>query len=165
LRGQALKDSQNWAQGKSLSDLDYQFFAASLELERRETEQKLEAERLKEVEARLAQEKRTALLQRFLLVAVGIGLLVSSRLGIGSFILYRQAIKSESQARSSEIQALVSSSEGLFASNRRLDALIEAIKAKHRLQKLDKPNTNLECSVENALKQAVYGAFVLTMIR
>ncbi|MEH2237838.1 AAA-like domain-containing protein [Nostoc sp.] len=77
LRGQALKDTQNWAQGKSLSDLDYQFLAASQECERREVQTALEAARAKEVEARLEQEKRTALLQRFLLIAVGIGLLVS----------------------------------------------------------------------------------------
>ncbi len=31
LRGQALRDAQKWAQGKSLSDLDYQFLAASQE--------------------------------------------------------------------------------------------------------------------------------------
>ena len=36
----------------------------------------------------------------------------------------------------SEIEALVSSSDGLFASNRRLDALIEAIKAKRKTAKL-----------------------------
>ncbi|MGI2905746.1 AAA-like domain-containing protein [Tolypothrix sp. VBCCA 56010] len=158
LRGQALKDTQNWAQGKSLSDLDYQFFAASIECEQQAVQTALRAARAKEVEARLAQEKKTAKFQRFLLVAVCIGLLVSSGLGLGSFTLYRQAIKSESQARNSEIEALVSSSLGLFASNRRLDALVEAIKAKRRLQKLRKPETNLERQVENALRQAVYGA-------
>ncbi|MBE8968185.1 AAA-like domain-containing protein [Nostocales cyanobacterium LEGE 12452] len=172
LRGQALKDTQNWAQGKSLSDLDYQFLAASVECDRQEIQIALEAARAKEVEtrlvqekktakeveARLAQEKRTALLQRYLLVAVSIGLLVSSSLGIGTFILYHQTRKSETQAKNSEIRALVSSSVGLFASNRRLDALVEAIKAKKRLQKLGKSNTNLAPQVENALQQAVYGA-------
>ncbi|BDI14539.1 hypothetical protein ANSO36C_03410 [Nostoc cf. commune SO-36] len=172
LRGQALKDTQNWAQGKSLSDLDYQFLAASVECDRKEVQMALEAARAKEVEARLvqekktakevearlAQEKKTALLQRYLLVAVTIGLLVSSSLGIGTFILYHQTRNSETQAKNSEIQALVSSSEGLFASNRRLDALVEAIKAKKRLQKLGKSNTNLAPQVENALQQAVYGA-------
>ncbi|MFN6465426.1 MAG: AAA-like domain-containing protein [Nostoc sp. DedVER02] len=158
LRGQALKDTQNWAQGKSLSDLDYKFLAASQECERREVQTALEAARAKEVEARLAQEKKTARLQRFLLIAVCIGLLVSSCLGIGSFILYRQALKSASQARKSEIRAIVSSSEGLLASNRRLDALIEAIKAKHRLQHLGRPNTNIQRQVDNVLRQAVYGA-------
>ncbi|MGF2035657.1 MAG: AAA-like domain-containing protein [Nostoc sp. CmiVER01] len=172
LRGQALKNTQNWSQGKSLSDLDYQFLAASIECDRREVQMALEAARAKEVEARLeqekkialevearlAQEKRTALLQRYLLVAVSIGLFVSSSLGIGTFILYRQTQKSETQARNSEIQALISSSVGLFASNRKLDALVEAIRAKKRLQKLGKLNINLAPQVENALQQAVYGA-------
>jgi WD40 repeat protein len=158
LRGQALKNTQNWALGKSLSDLDYHFLAASVECDRREVQMALEAARAKEVEARLVQEKRTALLQRYLLVAVSIGLLVSSSLGIGTFILYHQTRQSETQAKNSEIRALVSSSVGLFASNSRLDALVEAIKAKKRLQKLGKSNTNLAPQVENALQQAVYGA-------
>ncbi|BAY50102.1 WD-40 repeat-containing protein (plasmid) [Scytonema sp. HK-05] len=165
LRGQALRDAQKWSQGKSLSDLDYQFLAASTECDRIEVQTALEAARAKEVEARLiqeqarlVQEKKTARLQRLLLVGVSIGLLVSSSLGIGSFVLYRQTKKSSIQAKSSEIRALVSSSVGLFASNRRLDALVEAIKAKDRLQKLGIANTNLAPLVEDALKQAVYGA-------
>ncbi|MBH8565444.1 AAA-like domain-containing protein [Nostoc sp. CENA67] len=158
LRGKALKDTQNWAQGKSLSNLDYQFLAACQECEQRQVQTALEAARALEIEARLAQEKQTAKFQRFLLIAVCIGLLVSTTLGIGAFILYRQANKSESQAKSSEIKALVSSSEGLLTSNRRLDALIEAIKAKHKLQKLRKPDTNIQHQVENVLQQAVYGA-------
>jgi len=58
LRGQALKDAQTWSQGKSLSDLDYQFLAASQEVDRQELQLFLEAERLKEVEARLALKKK-----------------------------------------------------------------------------------------------------------
>ncbi|MUG98156.1 hypothetical protein F7734_39955 [Scytonema sp. UIC 10036] len=172
LRGQALKDAQKWLQGKSLSDLDYQFLAASIECDRMEVQTALEAARAKEVEARLieekarlVQEKKTAKLQRFLLVVVCIGFLISTSLGIGSFVLYHQTKKSEAQARrseiqakSSEIRALVSSSIGLFASNRRLDALTEAIKAKDKLQKLGIANTNLASLVEDALEQAVYGA-------
>jgi peptidoglycan hydrolase CwlO-like protein len=82
--GQALKDAQVWAQGKSLSDLDYQFLAQSAELERKEIQLALEAARTKEVEARLAeeqrrlaaeqqqllQEKKAAKLQRLLLAVV-----------------------------------------------------------------------------------------------
>ncbi|WP_413199060.1 AAA-like domain-containing protein [Nostoc piscinale] len=158
LRGQALKDAQNWAQGKSLSDLDYQFFVASQECERREVQTALEAARVKEIEARLAQEKKTALLQRYLLIAVCIGLLVSTSLGIGTFILYRQAKQSEMQAKNSEMQALISASEGMFASNRRLDALIAAIKAKQKLGKLSPNNPNIGQQVDAVLEQAVYGA-------
>ena len=69
-----------------------------------------------------------------------------------------QELRCAAQARNSEILALVSSSEGLLASNRRLDALIEAIKAKHRLQNLGRPNTNIQRQVDNVLRQAVYGA-------
>jgi hypothetical protein len=61
LRGQALIDAQTWAHGKNLSNLDYQFLAKSEELDRIEVQQALEAERAKEVEARLAeQQKRQA---------------------------------------------------------------------------------------------------------
>lgn len=42
LRGQALRDALVWSQEKSLSDLDYQFLAASQELSRRETQNTLE---------------------------------------------------------------------------------------------------------------------------
>ncbi|NER99300.1 MAG: CHAT domain-containing protein, partial [Symploca sp. SIO1B1] len=44
LRGQALQDSQAWAIGKSLSDLDYKFLAASQELDKRQVQRNLEAE-------------------------------------------------------------------------------------------------------------------------
>ncbi|MBE9207819.1 AAA-like domain-containing protein [Nostoc sp. LEGE 06077] len=158
LRGQALKDAQNWAQGKSLSNLDYQFFVASQEFERREVQTALEAARVQEIETRLTQEKKTALLQRYLLIAVCIGLFVSSSLGIGSFMLYRQAKRSEILAKNSEMRALISSSEGMFASNRRLDALIEAIKAKQKLRQLNSANPKIARQVEAVLQQAVYSA-------
>ncbi|MEH2421976.1 MAG: AAA-like domain-containing protein, partial [Nostoc sp.] len=44
LRGQTLHDAQEWAVGKSLSDLDYRFLAASQELEKRDVQKRLEAE-------------------------------------------------------------------------------------------------------------------------
>ena len=163
LRGQALQDGQIWAQEKSLSNLDYQFLAASAELDRREVQQALEAERTKEVEARLAQEqmrliqeKKAGKRQRALLFSVSMALLLACALGVTSYFQYRRAVISEREARISEIEALVSSSEGLFASNRRLDALIEAIKAKRRLQNLGKTDKNIENQVINVLGQAVY---------
>jgi hypothetical protein len=44
LRGQALEDALMWASGKSLSDQDYQFLAASQELDKRAVQAALEAE-------------------------------------------------------------------------------------------------------------------------
>lgn len=64
LRGKALRDVLAWSQGKSLSDTDYQFLAASQELERQETQRMLEAEWLKEVETRLELERQRTLEQR-----------------------------------------------------------------------------------------------------
>jgi len=157
LRGQALKDAQIWAQGKSLSDLDYQFLAASVEADRKEVQITLEAERAKAIEAQLAeqkqrllQEQQTAKLQRLLLGAISIAFLVSSGLGLFAFRQYREA-------RISQIKALASSSEGLFASNRQLDAMIAAIKAKRELESLGSVDSKTTEDVEIALRQTVYG--------
>ncbi|MBD1828601.1 AAA-like domain-containing protein [Microcoleus vaginatus GB1-A2] len=158
LRGQALKNSQAWAQGKSLSDLDYQFLVASEELDRTEMQRVLEAERAKEVESRLIeQQKRLALekksykRQRFLLFVVSIALILVCALGLTVYFQYRQTAISE-------IKAIAKSSEALFASNQKLDALIEAIRGKRQLQKLGVVDPDIERSVKEALHQAVYGA-------
>ena len=158
LRGQALKDAQMWAQGKSLSDLDYQFLAASGELDRREMQQTLEAERLKEVEARLAEEQKRLALekksyrrQRLLLVGVSMALILACALGLEAYVQYRQTAVSE-------IKAIAQSSEALFASNQKLDALIQAIRAKRQLQKLGGVEPEIEGSVKEVLHQAIYGA-------
>src|ERR687886_1660646 len=58
LRGQALQDALEWAVSKSLSDKDYQFLTTSQELEKREAQKALEAERKRrELEKREAQIK------------------------------------------------------------------------------------------------------------
>ncbi|MBW4606442.1 MAG: AAA-like domain-containing protein [Hassallia sp. WJT32-NPBG1] len=44
LRGQTLRDAQTWTVGKSLSDQDYQFLAASQQLDRQEVQIALDAE-------------------------------------------------------------------------------------------------------------------------
>jgi WD40 repeat protein len=158
LRGQALKDAQSWAQGKSLSDLDYQFLAASQEVDRTEVQLALEAERAKEVEARLTEEqkrlaleKKSSRRQRFLLVVESMTLVLACVLGLEAYVQYRQTA-------TSEIKAIAKSSEALFASNQKLDALVQAITAKRRLQKLGVADADIQHSVKEALHQAVYGA-------
>ncbi|HEY9738019.1 MAG TPA: AAA-like domain-containing protein [Trichocoleus sp.] len=151
LRGKALREAQSWAIGKSLSVLDYQFLAASEDLDRREVQQALEAERLKEVEARLKQEKQVARLQRFLLGAVSLGLLAAIGLGGVTWWQYRKALLRE-------IDAIAQSSEALFASDRRLKALVEAIRAKRQLQPWLRADPALQAQVDKVLQQAVYGA-------
>lgn len=150
LRGQALQDAQTWSIGKNLSVLDYRFLAASEELDRREVQQALEAARVKAVEARLIQERKVARLQRILLGAVSAGFLISIGLGMVTFRQYRQTLLRE-------IEAIAQSSEALFASNKKLDALIEAIQAKRKLQILGATDAALTKQVEKVLRQAVYG--------
>ncbi|MBH8564182.1 AAA-like domain-containing protein [Nostoc sp. CENA67] len=89
LRGQALIDAQTWTQGKSLSNLDYRFLAASEELDRKEVQQALEAERAKEVEARLSEQQKRQAQQRkstkvvtFLLLGMTIKFMISVIWGV-----------------------------------------------------------------------------------
>lgn len=107
LRGQALKDALIWSQGKSLSDQDYQYLAASTECDRQEAQKTLEAARLKEIEIRLAeeeqrsqQEQKNHQLQRWLLAVVSAALIITFVLGITAFMQYRQA-------RLGEVKALI----------------------------------------------------------
>jgi WD40 repeat protein len=163
LRGQTLIKAQYWANGKSLSTIDYRFLAASEELDRREVHQALEAERAKEAEARLAeqekryaQERKAAQVVSLLLLAMTLKFIMSVLWGVSLFQRYHGAAASEQKTTLSVVKALVSSSQGLFASNQRLDALIEAIRAKRQLQRLDKVNADTKYEVENALQKVVY---------
>jgi len=144
LRGQALKDAQIWMQGKSLSDLDYQFLAASAELDKQEMQLTLEAERLKEVE-------KNARRQKWFIAALSLALAIALFLGRTAYGQYRHATLSE-------IEAIATSSEALFTLEQKLDSLIAAIKAKGKLQQLGSANPELENRVQLLLEQAVYGA-------
>ena len=150
LRGQALQDAQKCSWGKSLSDLDYRFLASSEKLDRKEAQQALEAERTQEIEARLIEKQKTARLQRYFLTALSFAFLITSWLGAIAYGQYRQAIFNE-------IIALCNYSQALFASNRRLEALIAAIKVKQKWQQLDYQDRNTDNRIESMLRQAVYG--------
>lgn len=76
LRGQALREALAWVQDKSLSDIDYQFLAASQEFDRREVERWLEAERTKEIKARLIQEQRANKFQKLFFLGIFIWTLI-----------------------------------------------------------------------------------------
>ena len=150
LRGQALQEAQNWSAHHSLSDQDYQFLTASQELDKREIQKSLEAERTKEVEARLAEQKQHTKRQNFFLFTISTALILASWLGMTTSLQYRKAIRNE-------IQAISRYSEALFALDKKLDALIEAIKARQNLQKLNITDTDIANIVESVLRQSVYG--------
>ncbi|XWK90589.1 MAG: AAA-like domain-containing protein [Phormidium sp.] len=150
LQGQALKDAQDWAKGKNLSDLDHRFLAASQKLEQREMQLALEAARAKEFEARLVQEQKTAKLQRYLLFSVTLALVIVSLLGLIAFWQYRVA-------KISEVSAISRTSEALFASNKRLDALIEAIRARGRSRFWGGMDSHTSSQIDSALQKSIYG--------
>ncbi len=157
LSGQASRDARTWAQGKSLSNLDYQFLAASEESDRQKTQQAYEAERAKIIETQLKQERKNAKLQRYLLGSISIGFLVAVGSGLIAINQRQQAIQREQQATVQEIQALIDSSEGLFTSQNRLKSLVTAIKAKQRLNNLKITPSNLDKNVTDTLRQAILG--------
>jgi WD40 repeat protein len=150
LRGQALQEAQQWATEKRLSDLDYQFLSASVEHDRRQVQQALEADRAQAMMAQLQEERRSAKLQRQLLSSVGIALLVALGFGTVTFLQYRQA-------RISEVKALASAAEGNFNSHRQLEAMTQAIAAQTKLQKLTLADADLKNKVQAVLRQVIDG--------
>ncbi|AFZ21304.1 AAA-like domain-containing protein [Allocoleopsis franciscana] len=158
LRGQALKDASYWAQGKSLSDLDYQFLADSQEVDSLELQLFLEAERLKEVEARLALKKKSAKRQAYLIAGLSFALVNAIAAGIFAFSQYQKALLSQRNEQIEKIQKMARYSEALFALDKRLDALIEALKARRELKHLAPTDPQTEAMVELALRLSIYGA-------
>ncbi|MEL6910985.1 MAG: TIR domain-containing protein [Cyanobacteria bacterium J06598_4] len=111
---------------------------------------RLQQERTQEAEARLVQETEHARKQKFLAGIATLGFAITTVLGLAALYEYRIS-------KINEVNAMSLSSKALFASNKKLNALTEAIRAKRRLQKLeliigDEP----EKRVKQALQQAVY---------
>ncbi|MUG98513.1 hypothetical protein F7734_41960 [Scytonema sp. UIC 10036] len=153
LRGQALQEVLDWTGGKNLGDLDYRFLTASQELDRREIQQKLEADRLKEVEARLEFERKSARRQRQLLIVISLALISAIVSGIISVTAYRRSAINEAKA-------LAIASNGSFDSNQHLNALVQAIQARLKFTRLNLLNwegaNTLDLQTRTVLEQAVY---------
>ena len=91
--------------------------------------------------------------------------MLATVLGIASFTQYRRAAKSQTQAVQkeqetalSQISSQVRYSQALFALDKRLDALQEAIRATRQVRQLDTATPAVQSQVELALRQAVYGS-------
>ncbi|GAB4378936.1 MAG: AAA-like domain-containing protein [Elainellaceae cyanobacterium] len=151
LRGQALLDAQSWSLDKRLSDLDYQFLSASGILDRREAHRALEAARAREVEARLALERRTSRRQKFWLMAISSVLVLAIAFGV--MVLDRSQKLAQSELRSN-----ILFSEALFASHQQLDALVVALRSWKRLQSLSSVDSETVFRADQALRQTVYQA-------
>ncbi|MBW4566957.1 MAG: AAA-like domain-containing protein [Tolypothrix carrinoi HA7290-LM1] len=130
LRGQALQDAQAWVAMQSLTDLDYQFLAASQEVEQRDIRQRLEAEAVTaKAEFEVARTREKIKVQKQI-----------TRLAIASFICITgfaifAGVKWR-QADEGQILPLTISSNTKFQLNRSsFDALIDALRAGKRLKR------------------------------
>jgi len=125
---------------------------------------KLEEEKTAAAEARLVAEQKSVKRQKQLLMTVTIGLIGAVVSGIAIFRLYWHA-------SIDEMVAITRTSEASYILNERLDALVEAIRAKNKLQhlafghpigwqlvkRLGWINWDLENEVNFVLSQASYG--------
>ncbi|MCU0524107.1 MAG: AAA-like domain-containing protein [Elainella sp. Prado103] len=150
LRGQALRDAQQWAQAKSLSDVDYHFLAASQECDRQEVQQSLEAARLRETEARLQAQHLHNQQQRLLIGSLSLALAAMTALGGVAFLQYHRVLVNQ-------VRSIAGASQVLFASEQSLEALLRAISAKSQLQQLLWVDPMTRTQVDEALRRAVLG--------
>jgi WD40 repeat protein len=164
LRGNALLDALSWSRGKSLSDLDYQFLAASQELDKHATEQALRAEQeasriLAKANQTLveAQRKARKTIRRSQL-GLAMGAVVTFSLLVIAILLTQRAVAHRRQIIEQEIDMLTLNSKVLFAANRQLDALRDSLKAATILRQASwlKANTKLQSRVEVELRQVIY---------
>lgn len=157
LRGEALRDAQKWSEGKSLSDLDYRFLAYSTEIDQQETQRKLESEKAKAIESqlqeqtkRLQQEEKNNRSQRLFLILLSGAFFCALTLAFIAFREYRQA-------RISEIQALIVSTKGLFASHQQLESMLTGIEAKRKLDTLPFVSAKIAQDLQIRLDETIHG--------
>ncbi|HLP90783.1 MAG TPA: AAA-like domain-containing protein [Nostocaceae cyanobacterium] len=130
LRGKNLEDAEIWARDKSLSDLDYQFLAASRELESRDVKKKLAVE----AEAKLVLEKanRKAKQQiRFGSVMLGVTLIGT----IGLWIVNQRTFQEYEVANKNLVNA---KSELVNANSELVNANSETEKARQQRDEISK---------------------------
>ncbi len=95
LRGKALNNALDWSQGKSLSNLDYQFLTASQNLDKREAEISLETQRQANKILAIAHQKATKRIK------IGSVILIASLLG--SFLAFIQVKQAWQQVETAQL--------------------------------------------------------------
>jgi WD40 repeat protein len=157
LRGQALLDAQVWAKGKSLSNLDYRFLAASEELEKREVQSALIASEQANQILIDAEKQAKNTIRRGLLGLSVVSLVAVSLLGLSGLLAW-QANQQKKQVVLGEIKALTIFSEASFDSKQTFDALLSGLKAGVKLKQIGWQNDSmsLQVQVEKTIRQSLY---------
>lgn len=104
---------------------------------------------------RFSEEKRKqseTKLKRFLIRA----LIGSIMAGLGFAVLAVIAVKSARQTQINEIKSSIATTDAYSFSNQTLDALVEAIKARRKLQGMVWPDLNIQTQTQENLEKAVY---------
>ncbi|MBD2255506.1 AAA-like domain-containing protein [Nostoc parmelioides FACHB-3921] len=152
LRGQALQDAQSWAEGKSLSDLDYQFLAASEAVSKREIQQQLQVE--EEAKQVLSAANRQARRQ----ITIGSVILGITLLGAIAASIYAGHQQSEAQKALTEKEtAIKSRNDAVEAQNNAIKSRNDAVEAQNNAIKSRndaiKERNNAIKSQNNAVKE------------
>ena len=179
LRGSEFAVAQNWLQTaleqkkqpaptalqQTLIQDSHQAIIAAEEAEKQRQAEllRLQEEKTKEAEARLAEQKKSARRQKMFLGIVSVGCVVTTVLGGVSWYMSKIAEENEQEAKKAKSEALVSwtealvnSSDASYISNQKLDALVKALQAKHVLtNELEEAKTRQD--VDGVLQQAVFG--------
>ncbi len=121
-------------------------------IEIEESKREKERRKLAEKNRRYVEAKLNISLKRQRNTAV-VGSIIIGCLTIGSILFGAQIYNQKELAN---IQALNYTSEALFLSDNRLDALINSLKATRQLQHT-KATPNIKIQTENSLRQAIYG--------
>ncbi len=152
LRGQAFRDALVWSQGKRLDDADYRFLGMSQELETRDIQKKLAVE--EEAKKVLAAANHKAN-QR-----IRFGTITLSVMLAGAIVAGFAAWQSTKREAVADVRLASASAQASFLSGESFKALMEALRAAQKLNRLDRSaqtqdDTQLQVAV--ALRQAVYG--------
>jgi hypothetical protein len=169
LRGQALQDAQEWAGGKSLSDCDYQFLAASQEaaltqLREKQAQSQTEIQQLrrenellesltkeqgnrKKIEEQLRQEriKKAKILTGF----------TGAFMTVLAFLAGLFLVKASMNETNTQLNAQSLLSESLLQSDQKIEALIESIEAGEQVKQYLGINSDTKILVIAALNQAM----------
>jgi WD40 repeat protein len=157
LRGEALKEAQAWARGKSLSNQDYRFLAASEELDKREVQNALSTSEQANQILLNAQQQAKKTIRRGLIGLSVLSVVAVTLVGLSGLLTWQTA-QQKRQVTIGEIKALTLSSEAAFESNHNLDALLASMKASMKLNQMgwNNADTDLKVQVEKALRQSIY---------
>lgn len=142
LRGKALHDAQIWTENKSLIDLDYQFLAASQELEKHFVQKRLEVE--EEAKKLLAEANRKAY-QR---IRIGSVILALTLAGAVTASIFAQNQRSQARKAEKETEKSRTENQRILEENQFISG--DKARIEQEYQKISKKAKQAEWNFKNA---------------